>query len=563
MIAAPSATTSSSTRALSTLSSGRFWTVVALLTIVGTALRAWHMTAQNLWYDEIETVRIAQMSTAELARGFHGELPLLPTAWLSPLYFALLHALLLVPGVPLEAMLRGSSVVIGAATIPALAWTGRALVGPRAALAATCILAVSPFHVWYSQEVRPYALLVLASVVTIGLFHRALLRGGTRAWSAFAAAAIVALYTHPTAIVVLLVCAVALVVATRARSGVAGGQPGVWRAAVAAAAVIGVAYLPAMAMIRARGGNDIADPRGVSLLDLPYALYAYAVGFSLGPSSSELHLAPRAALAAAAPLVVALAVIFAVLATAGVVAVSRGVAETADAPRADAAARALVLAWLALPLAVTPLLALATRNPFSPRYAITAFPAFVLVLGAGVRQLAALATRSARGDGTSSRAAEARTTARRVSGAVTGIALGLVATVSMASLYNLATDPRYAKEDCRAAADFLAGEARAGDLVIVSARYMETAVRHYYAGAAAVIGYDPPAGADAGARAAAELADLVDGHPRVWLVRARAFHGDRDGLVPAALATLLEAGAVQAFPGVTVQRFTAPADGRR
>ena len=40
------------------------------------------------------------------------------------------------------------------------------LVGGRVALAAAAALAVSPLHLWYSQEARPYALMVLLVAVS-------------------------------------------------------------------------------------------------------------------------------------------------------------------------------------------------------------------------------------------------------------------------------------------------------------------------------------------------------------------------------------------------------------
>src|SRR6185369_8878943 len=120
--------------------------------------------------------------------------------------------------------------------------------------------------------------------------------------------------------------------------------------------------------------------------------------------------------------------------------------------------------------------AMASGNPLNPRYAIVAFPALVLVVGAGVARLGALVP-SGRG------------------ALVAGGALFAVAVVSGRSLYNLAYDPRYAKEDCRDLGALLARDARADDVVIVSARYMDSPVRFYYDGPAEIVGYDAPGGA--------------------------------------------------------------------
>lgn len=508
-----------------------YWPAVAVLTVAGFALRAWHMSAQNLWTDEVETAKIALLPMAELMRAARGELPILPTAWLSPLYYLIIRSALLLPHASVDAALRLSSVVVGAATVPALAWTGRRLLGAPAALAATVVLALSPFHVWYSQEVRPYALLVLLAVLTIGLFARALERPAAGTWAAFAGALILALYTHPIAVTLPLVCGLALLVAARTR-------PHLLRGGLLTLAASGVAYLPAVAVIRARGANTIADARGVSVLDVPYAIYTYVVGFSFGPSTAELHVSARDALLAAAPLILVVALVFGVLAMAGVLAIATGTVpiDDGDQPAPAMPTRVLVLAWLVLPLAIAFVSAAASGNPFNPRYSIIAFPALALVLGAGVVRVAALAP-----VGWETR--------------VAGGALLLVAVLSGWSIYNLAFDPRYAKEDCRALGALLAREARPGDLVVVSAEYMDSAVRYYYDGPAEVLGYETPAGADAQSRVTADMRRLAGDRPHVWLVLSRAFD-DSPRTLPAALDTLLVEDGRYAFPGVDVRRYT-------
>jgi hypothetical protein len=306
-----------------------------------------------------------------------------------------------------------------------------------------------------------------------------------------------------------------------------------------------------VAFVRARGANEIADPRGATLFDLPYAVYVYAVGFSFGPSTAELHVDPRGAIMAAAPQVAVAGLVFGVLAVAGAVGLARRVRDgdprrrtAAGSPAAGRGLTAaagltavtLVVAWLVLPLVVAAVSAFATGNPFNPRYAIIAFPAFVLVLGCGADALAGLAP------------ARPRT-------ALAG-ALGAVALVSAASLRNLASDPRYAKEDCRGLGARLAREARPEDLVVVNAYYMASAVKYYYPGGATVVGYEEPVGPNARERIAADLRRLADGHPRVWLVLSRVFDDDRERLLVDTLGTFMTPDGVEdGFSGVRVARF--------
>jgi len=49
---------------------------------------------------------------------------------------------------------------------------------PAAALVACGLLAVSPFHLWYSQETRNYAFVILLGIASMGAMTR--LPGTTR-----------------------------------------------------------------------------------------------------------------------------------------------------------------------------------------------------------------------------------------------------------------------------------------------------------------------------------------------------------------------------------------------
>ena len=62
---------------------------------------------------------------------------------------------------------RALPAVIGVLALPFMWLLGREVAGERAALVATLLLAVSPIHVWYSQEVRAYGLVFLLVIVTL------------------------------------------------------------------------------------------------------------------------------------------------------------------------------------------------------------------------------------------------------------------------------------------------------------------------------------------------------------------------------------------------------------
>ncbi len=382
-------------------------------------------------------------------------------------------------------------------------------------MASAAALALSPFHVWYSQEVRPYALLVLLATAAMGAYVRALERGGWRWWSLVTLLVTLALYTHPIALALPAICGIALL--AKARTDPRRSLPG-----FAALAAAGVAFIPAILLIRAHGTNNTADIRGAGWLDLAYAFYAYSVGFSWGPSTAELHSDRLAAIRSAWPAIVVAATVFGTLAVRGV----RGLRDLAPD------VRLLLATWLVTPLVLAFGIALMTGNPFNARYGIVSFPPFAILIALGVYEL------------------------RRPVVAALAIA---ATTISLLSLANLAFDPRYAKEDCRALAAALAKTAAPDDLVIVNASYMSLAVSYYYPGPATVVPY-PPVDIDDDLdplTTAADVHTLSTGRRHVWLVSTRTFHGDRVGTLARVLAERRVVDRTLRFPGIVATRYSA------
>ena len=477
-------------------------------------LRGWHATSQNLWIDEVLTARIVATPAAELLHPTAAT-PIQPTAWLSPLFFAVLKAAVSVSPASDDTTLRWYAVLAGTAGVLAIAAATAALLGRPAGIVAGLLAALSPFDIWYSQEVRPYALLLLTTTVAIAALHRGLDGGGRSAWWTFVVATALAWYTHPIAVVVPAV-AVADGVVER-----------VWRRAerrwwlMTALAAIGLAAVPALAGMAVKGANAIADPRGAGPLDLLYAVYSFAVGFSLGPSTTALHVQGMAAVRTAWPLVVLVALLFGGVSAVGVVTTGGRV-------------RTRLLVWLLVPLVVPFAMARLSGNPLNVRYVIVAFPAFVALVATGTTTLWSRARPLAAG----------------------AVVLGMALYVG--SIWNLHHDERYAKEDCRAAGRLLDAEAAPDDVIVVNASYMQDAVAYYFHGTAPVVGVprnDVLVDADELRR---QLDAAIGDHRRVWLVRSRTFHSDRAGLLPGMLAERRRAAGDWTFPGVHVERYVLP-----
>src|SRR5262249_60799919 len=128
-------------------------------------------------------------------------------------------------------------------------------------------------------------------------------------------------------------------------------------------------------VIEVKGANHPSASRASTLFDLPYALYAYSVGFSLGPSTSDLHGSSlSAALHLHAPAIATAAIVFGTLGAAGVLGALR-------LGRREAVA---LVSWFFVPLVLALVMAASTPNPFNVRYAIVSYPAFAILIGLGI-----------------------------------------------------------------------------------------------------------------------------------------------------------------------------------
>lgn len=134
-----------------------------LLTLLAFALRVYGLGQHSLWYDELLELAIAQGPLAhlwpELTR--HSAMPL--------------DYLLLYGWVQLgqhEAWVRFPAVVFGTLTVPLTYALAYRMFNQRVGYLAAGLMTVSLFAIRYSQEARPYALLMFWTVVaTLGLWQ--------------------------------------------------------------------------------------------------------------------------------------------------------------------------------------------------------------------------------------------------------------------------------------------------------------------------------------------------------------------------------------------------------
>jgi len=196
--------------------------LLTLITLLAFALRILRLDFQPLWWDEGYSVFFA-------TRDFGTMIERTAIDIHPPLYYAILQLWLNLFGTS-DVALRLLSVVIGTATIPLLYILARKLfTDHRIALVAAFLLAISPFHIYYSQEVRMYGLVTLLGLASIYLCVQLLaMTPGTRASASsaffFILITTAALYTQYYAAFILsaeilLILAIYLAIDRRSSNG--------------------------------------------------------------------------------------------------------------------------------------------------------------------------------------------------------------------------------------------------------------------------------------------------------------------------------------------------------
>ncbi|MCE7937025.1 hypothetical protein DCC79_00470 [bacterium] len=160
-----------------------------LLLVVAFALRVGRLEAESFWRDEIDSAWYAQQSLNWALANFGRP------GWNGALYHLGLQAWAAYVGFS-PFTLRFSSVIAGMLLVALITALGRVWFGRRAGLIAGGTAAVSPYLVWYSQELKMYAWLACLAAASILALDYAMRRDDVRFWIAFTASVVATTLIH-------------------------------------------------------------------------------------------------------------------------------------------------------------------------------------------------------------------------------------------------------------------------------------------------------------------------------------------------------------------------------
>ncbi|MBC7227733.1 MAG: glycosyltransferase family 39 protein [Thermoflexales bacterium] len=434
------------------------------LVLLAFGLRAGSLTAQSLWRDEVDALCYAYefpyLLAEALAPNRAGDLqtpcacppPPIATDWTAgtlreravgllgamirqngPLYYFLLRGWVGLAG-HTEYAMRFFSLLFGVLCVPLTAALGTRLLGRSAATVAAALMAISPYLVWYGQEVKMYTLVPALVLLALYGLRRGMDEGG-KWWAVQVVATTVLLYTHIWgALLIPLQILWLAVEGPRWRPR--------WRGALVGMALLTLPYLP------------------LALWQAPAVLARRETGFphhSLGEMALILLNGwSTGILARGWP--------WGALVCGGTAAL--GLAADFSRPSARRARLFLAL-WLVFPLLVIWLISL--RQPlFTDRYLIWCAPAFYLLTGAGWAVLQET-TKTRRHKGKFS---------NFVSWCLCGILLLALLAVFALNLHAQANVP--VKSDLRAAAAYVEAHYRPGDLLIFQIPHVRYTFDYYF-----------------------------------------------------------------------------------
>lgn len=456
--------------------------LVVVLTIVAFGLRIYWLDGQSMWSDEGLSLYRARLGLTEILINTIVVDGVVTQDVTPPLYFLLLAGWRWLTGETMYA-LRFLSASLGALATPLLFVLGRWLFSARVGVIAALLMAVSPFHVFYSQELRNYTLLITLNLLSVALVWR-LLHAPRReriklggAWLAVAAAMV---YTHYFALFVLAFELLALLVVTL--SGRVGRRAYLLLGLVA---LVAAPLLP-YGLSRLRAGPQF-DYYPLSILTILHqTITAYSLGMVREVARPWTEWWP-----------------FLTLALVGL-----GVGWWARRRPAIV----FTLGYLILPL--TLLLAISQITPIynGPRHILLGLPPFLLLI--------AVALGSGRG---------------WVSLLGAPI-LAFVIYTQAGRLYQQFFAPEMIKDDVRGAAQYLMARAEPQDIIVLHDALIRFTFDYYYTGPASVTTI--PRFATGNVEASRQAFErLAATHPRLWFV---SLPGPRDGFPRDALPTWLD-----------------------
>jgi mannosyltransferase len=395
---------------------------VVLLVLVLTAalgLRLFHLGQRVAWFDEANSLLVAEARPAQIIDAAHDDVH-------SALYYLTLH--FWQSTFTGETGARMLSVLAAVATVAAVYFLGARLGGPAAGLLSAGLLGLSPFHVWYSQEIRMYSVQALLISLSFLFLLKGMREGWGNSWRIYIVCTTLAIYLQYTSIFVVLAQNAFIIICRRK-------DPRVLRCWLLSQCAVALLFAPCLPLLFWQA-TRIAGRSWIQPLELRQVLGFISLfsGSYLGDARSRTF----------SVLVTIVALI------AAIVILCR--------KRENREAACLLAVWFSVPIFL--LLALSLRqNLFLPRTLVYTTPALALLIGCAL--------------------ARAEKGIDRLVSALIVLAL-VSANLFALDNYYFSANP-WVKSDLRQGAEEVAKDYHAGDVIVHSTQFSYRPFQYYLA----------------------------------------------------------------------------------
>lgn len=454
------------------------------IVIVAAGMRLYGLDKQSLWYEEVYEEKAFQ-------RLFLGDKTIVAPDTPPLNSFFIFFITKIFPDSSFA--LRMIPFTFGLMSVPLLFVLGRELFNERVGLIASFLLAISPFHIWHSQDARMYALQWMFALISLIYFVRALEKPYLKNYIGYVISTVAGLYTIQLTIFLVGLQALYLLLFLRKYKD----QFYKW---ISVFSVTVVLYLPWIIYYLK---SSIDHPSGVQkkvnlIVKLSYTIFVYCTGYSIGPSVRELHI--DQSMSVVRPYlaeIMSIMILYGILFILGLWSIRK------DHTR-------LVFLFL---LQTVPIIGVLTISKIMPhiaynvRYTGIALFGFLIFISKGIERLRLLKSKT-------------------IGIILTVTALVMIAGFSVYSYTNYQFDKRYQKEDIRGAVAYIKEEKREGDtfLCIVNAGVFN----RYSKGDPQCKGF-PMAAKDDKKMVDVEMRKRVEGKKRLWLVLSREWYAGKIG----------------------------------
>jgi hypothetical protein len=163
--------------------------LLTAVVFIGLLLRLYQLGTDSFWIDEVGVAQaISNPSLIEMLREAHNHVMAMPLDYVLDWIFARFGSS--------EGFLRLPAVLWGVLTLVVCYVFFKRLTNQTTALLATLLLALSPFHIQYSQELRFYAALAFFYWLVTWMLWRAIEYPAIERWGLFVLSAVIGIYFH-------------------------------------------------------------------------------------------------------------------------------------------------------------------------------------------------------------------------------------------------------------------------------------------------------------------------------------------------------------------------------